>query len=145
MKFIVDNSSNYQEVEITIKCNMIDPQLQKIIEMVRLYGFSITARKDGEIHVLKLEDIYYFETTDDKTFACCKKEVFECDERLYELEERLLNTSFVRISKAMMLNTIHITYVKPTINGRFEVNLDNGESVLVNRHYLPTFKAKFNL
>lgn len=145
MKLTIDQSFEHKEVEITIKCNMVDPELERLIASIRLYGFSVAGKINGETHMLKLEDIYYFESIDDRTFIYCKDKVYECDTRLYILEEQLFHTTFVRVSKATMLNTTHISYVKSMINGRFEANLDNGEKVVVNRHYLSIFKAKFNL
>lgn len=145
MKLTIDQSLEHKEVEISIKCSVIDSELERLIAQIRLYGFSISARKNGNLHMIKLEDIYYFESVNDKTFLCCDKEVYECDNRLYALEEQLTHTPFVRISKAIMLNTSHIAFVKSAVNGRFEANLDNGEKVIVNRHYLSNFKAKFNV
>lgn len=145
MKLTVEQSLEHQEVEITIKCNTIDPELERLIAQIRLYGFSIQGRKDNNIHMVKLEDIYYFESVDDKTFMYRENDVLECDTRLYALGEQLIHTPFVRISKAIMLNTAHISYVKSAVNGRFEVHLDNGEAVIVNRHYMSEFKAKFDL
>lgn len=145
MKLIIDQSLENNDVEIIIKCGVIDKKLEELIAQIRLYTFSITGKKDGATHIIKLEDIFYFESVNENTFIYCKQEVFECDMRLYEIENMLEKTSFVRISKACILNTTYVESVKAYINGRFEATLENKEKMIVNRHYVQAFKDKFDL
>ena len=69
-------------------------------------------------------------------------EVFSSDKKLYELEEQFKDSSFVRISKACILNIDHLDSVKVLINGRLEARLLNGEKLIINRHYVSAFKKK---
>ncbi len=41
MKLIIDQCSDHREVEITIKCGIVDSKLEKLISQIRLYAFSI--------------------------------------------------------------------------------------------------------
>lgn len=145
MKLIIDQSLENNDVEITIKCGMIDEKLEHLISQIRLYSFSITGKKDGSKHMIKLETIFYFESVNENTFIYCDKDVFECDMKLYEIEQMLEKTSFVRISKAYILNTACVESVKAYVNGRFEASLENGEKVIINRHYAQAFKEKFDV
>lgn len=144
MKLIIDQSRDYEDVEITIKFKQIDADLEKLIAQIRLYGFAIIGKKDGAIHPLRPEEIYYFESIDDKTFAYCEKEVFDCSLKLYELEQQLAKADFVRISKSCIMNIAKLSNVRALMNGRFEARLQNGEKLIINRHYVPGFKEKFN-
>ncbi|KMT22379.1 LytTR family DNA-binding domain-containing protein [Clostridium cylindrosporum] len=145
MKLIIDQSLENKELEITIKCNLIDPKLEKLISQIRLYFFSIVGRKDGESFPIQLEDVYYFESIDDKTFTYCEKTVYECDLKLYELENQLGDTSFIRISKSCILNTLKLKSVKALLNGKMEASLLNGEKQIINRHYVKAIKRKLNI
>lgn len=109
LKLIIDQSLDHEDVEITIKCRLIDAELEKLIAQIRLYGFSITGKKDGATYPLRPEDIYYFESIDDKTFAYCEKDVYECSLRLYELEQQFARADFVRISKSCILNIMKLS------------------------------------
>lgn len=109
MKLIIDQSLDHEDVEITIKCRLIDADLEKLIAQTRLYGFSITGKKDGATYPLRPEDIYYFESIDDKTFAYCEEDVYECSLRLYELEQQFARANFVRISKSCILNIMKLS------------------------------------
>lgn len=145
LKLIIDQSLENDGVEIIIKCGVIDSKLEKLIDQIRLYSFSITCKKDGATHIIKLEDIYYFESINEITFLYCNKDVFECNMKLYEIEQMVEKTSFVRISKSCILNINKITSVKASINGKFEAILENCERIIINRHYVQTFKEKFNI
>lgn len=145
MKLIIDESLEYQDVEITIKCPIMDGKLKRLVSQIRLNLFSITGKKDGASFQIQLEDIFYFESVNDTTFIYCEKEIFECDRKLYELENELSNSSFVRVSKSSILNTSHIFCVKALINGKFEAKLNNEERIIINRHYVQAFKEKLNI
>ena len=95
--------------------------------------------------VFSLDDVYYFDSTDERTFIYLASEVYECDMKLYELEQQLADTNFVRISKSCIVNIIKLDSVRPLINSRYEAKLENGEKLIINRHYLPGFKRKFGI
>ena len=63
--------------------------------------------------------------------------------RLYELEDKLAGTEFVRASKQLLANFDHVVAIRPAINARLQ--LDNGESVMVSRQYAPAIKRKLGL
>jgi DNA-binding LytR/AlgR family response regulator len=145
LKLIIDQSLDHKEVEITIKCGLIDSELEKLISQIRLYFFSITGKKDGSSYLVRLEDIFYFESIEEKTFIYCDKDVFECDLKLYELEQQLAETHFVRISKSCILNIMKLESVYALLNGKLEAKLSNGEKVVITRHYVQSVKEKLNL
>ncbi len=62
----------------------------------------------------------------------------------HQTEQLLPQSDFVRISK-IVLNINKLTSVKPLLNGKMEVHMNNGEVQIVNRHYLKDFKNKFGL
>ena len=65
--------------------------------------------------------------------------------KLYELEERLAGTEFVRASKQMLVNFDHVASIRPALNARLQLMLDNGEAVIVSRQYAPVIKRKLGL
>lgn len=145
MKLLIDQSPENQEVEITIKCGIIDEALEELIGQIRLYSFSIAAKKDGRTYTVSLNDIYYFESIDNRTFLYTEREVYECGARLCELEQQLTKTDFVRVGKACILNIKRLKSVRALLNGKMEAELDNGEKVIINRHYVEALKQKLGL
>ncbi|MDF2721551.1 MAG: LytTR family transcriptional regulator [Paenibacillus sp.] len=142
MKLIIEQSPEHTEVELTIKCADIDERLERLIAQIRLHSFSITGKKDGSSYPVRLEDVYYFESIDNKTFICTEQDVFECGYKLYELEEHLAESDFVRISKACILNFSKLASVRALLNAKFEAKLSNGEKLIINRHYVRGLKEK---
>ena len=105
MKLLIEQSLNVKEPEITIKCGIMDERLKELIEYIKLYSFSVVGIKDKVKKSVPLESIYYFESVDNKTFLYTLNEVYECQEKLYELEEILKSTSFVRVNKKCILKS----------------------------------------
>lgn len=142
MKLTINQSEEYNDIEITINCSAVDKPLERLIEQIRLYGFALHGKKDGTMTLIPPEDIFYFESTDGKTFIYKEKDVYECDLRLYEIEERFCKGVFVRISKAAILNLRKLRSFRTQFNGKLEAQLSNGERLEVNRHYVPELKQR---
>jgi DNA-binding LytR/AlgR family response regulator len=139
----VHESEEYNEVEIIINCPQIDSQLERLIEQIKQVTTSITGTRDGRTYSLIIDDAYYIESIDNRSFLYTNKDVYESDLKLYEIEKMLLGTHFIRISKNLIVNTAHIESVRALFNGKFEASMTNGELVIVNRHYVKLFKEKF--
>lgn len=142
MKLNINQSDEYTDVEITICCNTVDQSLERLIGQIRLYGFALHGKKDGKTTLVLPEDIYYFESIDGKTFLYKEKDVYECDLKLYEVEERFCKGFFLRISKANILNIKKLQSFRTQFNGKLEAYLLNGERLEVNRHYVPELKKR---
>ena len=145
MKLLIEQSDQYTDAEIVIKCGMMDDRLESIIQHIRLHMFSVAGVKDGETKIFPLGDIYYFDSTDERTFLYLENDVYECSLKLYELEEQLEKANFVRISKSCIVNIMKLDSVRPLLNSRYEAKLENGEKLIISRHYLPDFKRVFGI
>ncbi|MFJ7935891.1 LytTR family DNA-binding domain-containing protein [Sporosarcina sp. NPDC096371] len=143
IRLTVNESKKYEEVEIIINCSHIDKQLERLIKQINQISIALPGIREGRTYSLLVEDVYYIETIDNQTFSYTEKEVYQCDLKLYEIEQKLSKTHFIRISKNLIVNTAHIESVRALFNGKFEAVLTNGEKVIVNRHYVKAFKAKF--
>ncbi|OEH84156.1 histidine kinase [Desulfuribacillus stibiiarsenatis] len=145
MKLTINQSSEYKDVEIIIQCGIIDERLDKLISLIRLYSFSIIGKRGQRTYNIPLEDIYYFESLEDRTFIYIKDDVLETDLKLYELENQLVDTRFLRISKSSILNLEKLSSVRALLNGKYEAQLTNQEKVIISRHYVTAFKEKFGV
>ena len=145
MKVIIEKPENNEEDQIIIRCHNVDSEILKIISTVKTYDFKIIGHDNERIYRLNLKDIYYFDTVDNKVFIYLKEKVFESKQKLYEIEEHLENTDFLRVSKSVILNLKKIDYLSPAFSGRFEAKLENGEKVIISRQYVPDFKKKLRL
>lgn len=139
----INESKNYDEVEITINCPHIDNQLEQLIKQIHQLNITLTGTRDGRTYSLFMDNLYYIESIDNQTFLYEEKEVYKSDLKLYEFDQLLLDTHFIRTSKNLIVNTAYIDSVRALLNGKFEATLTNSEKVIVNRHYVKAFKEKF--
>ncbi|MBE1554715.1 LytTR family DNA-binding domain-containing protein [Sporosarcina limicola] len=139
----IDDSKDYTDIEILIKCPEIDRRLTSLIEHIKQNYITLVGVNEERSHSLIAYNLYYVESIDNKTFFYDEKVVYESTLKLYELEELLQETPFIRISKNLIVNTAYVEHVRALFNGKFEATLSNGEKVIVNRHYAKAFKNKF--
>lgn len=139
----IDESEDYEKIEIIIKCPKIDDRVLHLVEQLKQNEISLTGRRNDRTYSLVAKDLYYIESVDNKLFLYNHKEIFESDLKLYEFEQLVDGTDFIRISKNLIVNTTFVESVRALFNGRFEAILTNNEKVIVNRHYVKAFKEKF--
>ena len=65
--------------------------------------------------------------------------------KLYEIEELLINKDFIRISKYCLVNIGKIDYIKPAINSKLDLLMNNKDRIEVNRAYLKEFKEALKI
>jgi len=143
IRLTVNESKNYNEVEIIINCPQIDNEIRKLIKQIKQLQITLTGTKDGRTYSLHADNVYYIESIDNRSFLYNEKDIYESDLKLYEIENMLAGTNFIRFSKNLIVNTVLIDSVRALFNGKFEASLTNGEKVIVNRHYVKAFKEKF--
>ncbi|PER08732.1 LytTR family DNA-binding domain-containing protein [Bacillus cereus] len=145
MKISIEEISKELEEEILIRCHKVDNEIYEILNKLKAENLIVLGYQDDRVHRIKLSDIYYFEAVDGKVFIYCKDDVFEVKQKLYELEELCKEKNCFRASKSTILNIAKISSIYPSISGRFEAVLDNGERTVVSRQYVPVLKNMLGL
>ncbi len=116
-------------------------EVNEILDFLRKNNQRLVGKINDKQIMFSLNDVYYFESVDKKTFAYLDNDVVRIDVRLQDLENAYFELGFIRVSKSTILNIYKINSLKPEINMRVMALLDNGERIQINRSY----KAKFNL
>ncbi|MGE5630685.1 MAG: LytTR family DNA-binding domain-containing protein [Caulobacteraceae bacterium] len=145
MKVSIEEIGREQEEEIIIRCHEVNGDILKLLNRLKTEKAVLLGYDEDNIHRLKMADIYYFEAVDNKVFIYCKDKVFESKQKLYELEDMCSGKKFFRASKSVIINLTKISFVRPSISGRFEAKLDNGETVAVSRQYVPVLRRMLGL
>ncbi len=140
MKITVEQVAQETEEEVVVRCH--DPGETWVGNVREAAGGQrwVCGYRDGSLHRLKLSEIYYFEVVDDASFIYTEREVFEAREKLYEFGQLTAGSTLFRCSKSMILNAEKIDYVRPSLSGRFEAVLSNGEKAVVSRKYVSELK-----
>lgn len=142
---MIEESDSAGETEIHIKCAKIDENLEKIIAAIRLCDNILIGKSDNVSYMINAADVFYFDTADDKIFIYTKEKVYETDLRIYQIEEKFRDTSFVRISKSAIVNLRKIGSIKSESYGRLLAELFNGEKIIISRQYMQNIKSKLGL
>jgi DNA-binding LytR/AlgR family response regulator len=145
MKITISTIGRDQEEEILIRCYEVTDEIVSYVNSLKKQDSELIGYVQNNIHRLSYGDVYYFETVDNKVFIYCKNKVYESKQKLYELEQLCENRRFFRCSKSTILNIEKITLLHPSFSGRFEAVLDNKETVIISRQYVPQLKSKLGL
>lgn len=145
MKVSVKEISENEDEEILIRCHEINEEVLALLHKLKLSQEKLVVTMQDEIHRIAMQDIYYFETVDNKSFFYCEAQVYETKLKLYEFEEMTQGSKFFRASKSTIINAMKISFIKPSFSGRFEVCMENGERLLVSRQYVSELKKKIGI
>lgn len=145
MKVIMEKPEIGEDDHIVIKCHNITPELLNLINAIKSHDNMLVAYKGNEIHRTNPSDIFFIETVDNKTFLYCKDDVYESKQRLYELEEALASSDFMRISKSTIVNLSKVSFFVPALSGRMQATLQNNEKVIISRQYVGDLKKKLGI
>lgn len=116
-------------------------QVKEILAFLRKHTHTLMGKSNDSEIIFSLNDVYYFESVDKKTYAYLKDNIARIDVRLQDLENAFFELGFIRVNKSTILNVYKISSLKSELNMRVMALLDNGEKIQINR----TYKSKFNL
>lgn len=145
MKVTIVDIGPDEEEEIILKCRALDDNMVEFINRFKQGGGKLAVYKDGVMFFIEPEEVFYFESVDQKVFAYCKSEVYQVRSKLYELEDELPRGNYVRVSKSIILNLNKIKSLAPAFSGRYEALLKNGEKVIISRQYVGALKESLGV
>jgi DNA-binding LytR/AlgR family response regulator len=145
LKLNIQEDETLTDIEIEIHCPKVDSKINKLTNVINTYYFTIQGKKDDMYEVLQLDNIYYFESMENKLFAYMQKQVYEINAKINELTSILEPTSFIQVAKSIILNINKIKKISSLVNGRMLAMLDNGEKIVITRVYAQEFKKKLNV
>lgn len=103
---------------------------------------SIIMGKRGDcFEIVKLEDIFAFESIGDDTYCHTASGRLCVKPKLYELERAYAERGFIRIGKPYVVNVSRIAEVVPWFSGKILLRMDGMKETLeVSRNYARQFK-----
>lgn len=137
IKVIIDKD---RDEEILIFAKERTELVYKIERLVK-GDENIVAKRDRVSYNIELSDVVCFTSDDNKVFVHAGKEIFEVDEKLYELEMSLPD-NFLKINKSCIANIEKIKSFDATISGTLAVNFKNGCRDYVSRRRLKYVKER---
>ena len=155
IKVRVEQITPEDESEVIIRSHQLSPELKQVIAFLKGDSSKLVADEDEDLRLIAYEgdkifqltpeDIFYIESVDKRTFIYGENKVYESKTWLYELEVALTDFDFFRVSKSMLVNLGKVQSFAPTSSRRFEAIMQNGEKILISRHYVSKLKKLLNI
>jgi len=145
------------KVEIKIDSAAVEPKVliitdrmtDEINEIVRKISETepqmIAGVVDDRVTLLEQDEILRVYAANGKIFAVTAEGEFPLRMRLYQLEERLRQDSFVRISNSEIINLKKARHFDLSFTGTICVSLSDGSVSYVSRRYVSKIKQILGL
>jgi len=132
----------FETPEIQVCYKELTTQIKQLVEDISSYVNEGIAGTDfrGEKVVLPVRDILRIYTENQKVMLQDAKGIYSTQEKLYELEERLDENQFFRISKSEIVNLKKIKRLDLSITGTIKVILSDGTESYTSRRNVTKLK-----
>ena len=137
---------NYKDIKVIILAQMINNEVNRIISKLNSDSINFLAGfKDDNVVILDEEIIVNIYANSGKVFAVTDNGEYILKFKLYELESKLDDKKFVRISNSEIINLKKVKSFDLSFIGTICVSLMNGKNSYVSRRYIPKIRQKLGL
>ena len=146
MKIKLDINPKYKELEVHI-CNESDSkQVREVLRTIKdTFDTSVMGYSDGEVIPVGSSDIIRIFAQNQRVYVTTEEGTFRLHERLYELEEKLDNSRFLRISNSEIVNLKKIQRLDTNLTGTVKMFLDGSQETYVSRRYVSKIKKALGI
>lgn len=146
LKITIETDSSMSEDDIIIKCKTADENIKRAVEYFKSFipKCGIVFYKDSKEVYLKLDEVLFFESSDNRIYANTKNDAYIVKSKLYILEE-ILPDNFQRISKSCIVNINHIFSIDKTFaSSKCICFSQTYKQVYISRNYFQDIKRALN-
>lgn len=148
MKLNINIDVGSKEPEILITTAHMTEDVNRVVEFVSRLDDSptiLSGIRDDKVELLDYDAIIRIYAEEGKVFARTEQGLYQIRLRLYEVEERLDNGKFVRISNSEIVNLKKVKSLDLSFVGTICMELSNGEVSYVSRRYVSKIKKVLGL
>ncbi len=146
MKFEIKLDENCLETKVIIVTEKMTEEITELMQRISEETPQGIVGFDGDVvQILEQTDIFRIYAAVGKVFAVTDKKEFVLRLRLYEIEERLNNKGFVRISNSEIINIEKAKKFDLSTVGTICVSLSNGNVSFVSRRYVKKIKKTLGI
>ena len=129
------------EPRIIIETDQITDEIQEIISKLSIScARMLTGFRENTLEILNQQEILRIYAQSGKVLAATTSGEYTLRFRLYELEQRLDPTCFVRISNSEIINLKKVKGFDLNLAGSIRVTLTDGSVTYVSRRYISKIK-----
>lgn len=146
-------SVNEQEGRTDITVEVLSPPgsrwARELAGLIRnldgcVYGYASPG--SPERTAVRLADVQLFEVSSrNAVIVLADGRELESPMRLFQLEEALAGTEFVRVSRQVIVNFDYVRKIRPEVGARLVLELESGRLEIVTRAYAPAIRKKLGM
>lgn len=141
MQIEIKIDSSFTEPKIIVMTSSMTEDVQNIIKKLSVASPKIiSGSKNEKLEILDQTDLIHIYANSGKVLAVTDKGEYIIRLRLYELEERLKDSQFVRISNSEIINLNKVKSFDLSFTGTICVKLSNDAVTYVSRRYVSKVK-----
>ncbi|MBS5368089.1 LytTR family DNA-binding domain-containing protein [Longibaculum muris] len=141
MKVKVELDQDCVEPIILIKTKEITNEINELIQFLNSKQYEMIAGfYNDTVELLEQSQIIRFYASQQKVYAQVNDREYVIRLRLYEIENRLNQKDFIRISHSEIVNLKAIEKLDLSFSGTIQLLLSNGEVTYVSRRYVKKIK-----
>ena len=147
MKVEIQLDPNLDEPVIVLRAPSPTEEVEALAEKLRAADLPrpFTVYREREPVRVSRSAVLRFYAEDKGVFCQTGRDVFTVRARLYELEEELEGTRFVRVSNSEIVNLDRVTALDLTLTGTIKMTLEGGTVCWVSRRYVKKIKQALEL
>lgn len=141
MKIEIRTDEAYSEPKIIILTAAVTEEVSRILKKLGEEAPpNLSGIRNEKLELLEPSELIRIYASGGKVFAVSEKGEYSVRLRLYEVEERLDRTRFVRISNSEIINLKKAESFDLSLTGTICVKLSNGTAAYVSRRYVSKIK-----
>lgn len=141
--------SKEREKEISEELNHMGVRISEESELIlteeNYLSGELYCKDDTDRVIINFFEILYIESMGKIIYVHTKDKIYTTTFRVYELEKKLPDELFIRISNSVIINRNAIKRVTPALSQKFYLTLKNGDKVDVTRTYYCRFKDYYGI
>lgn len=148
MKLHINIDKSITESEILITTDQMTEEVNRIVDFINRIeetGTMLSGIRNGRVELLDQEKLIRIYAENGMVYARTDRDSYQLKLRLYELEERLDSSLFVRISNSEIVNLKKVKSLDLSFTGTICMELTNGEVSYVSRRYVARIKKLLGL
>lgn len=148
MRLNIKIDENFEEPEALITTARMTDEVNRIVAFISKSNDAttiISGIKDDKVELLEQGSLIRIYAEDGKVFAKTEYDSYLLRLRLYELEERLDDSLFVRVSNSEIVNLKKVKSLDLSFVGTICMELSNGDVSYVSRRYVSKIKKLLGL
>ena len=146
MKVEINIDPNIKETLIKIFAQSMNNDVALVQSILGTERFNrIIGLKNDEIILLETDEVIRFFTNDKKVLAQTMTGEYLVRLRMYDLEERLRSTTFIRISQGELVNLDYVKELDLSYKGTIALKFKTGQVSYVSRRSLKNFKKELGI